>query len=244
MRPVPANARRLPIATLAASSAGFRTRQAIERAIREKRLVGLSQQIQDELADRLLSLNGKHPSPRVIVRRLEENWDQVKDKALKRHPSLDAYALDVAKPVVQQLVVDTESLFASLKSLVDVAARLVGTTERRVLHIPQSDRTTHDQLIALGTDPNRRETLTGIRDQLIHESVPWFEVVIPPNSTPDLLIGYSPKPDYAAGTGFILLSELDSLVRSVDEHLDAVETMLVNRIDQHQKPGGVGVVAP
>ena len=208
--------------------------------MRDGRLVGVSQVAQDELTDRLLSLNGKHLSPRIIVRRLEENWQRVRDKALKRDPALDAYALDVPKPVVRELVIDTESLFASLKSLLDVAARLVGTIERRVLRTPQADRTTHDQLVALGIDVGKREALTAIRDQLVHESVPWFEVVISVGSSPDLLIGYSPKPDYNAGSGFILLSELDSLVHGVDQHLEAVEAMLVDRIDKHQQPGGLG----
>ena len=144
---------------------------------------------------------------------------------------------------MRELVVGTESLFSSLKSLLDVASRLVGTVERRVLRISQPDQTKHDQLVALGIDASTRDALVEIRDHLVHESAPWFEVVISKTAPADLLIGYSTRPNYSTGGGFILLSELAELVRGVDQHLDAVELMLVDRIDKYNVGGDDGVAS-
>jgi len=235
---VSVSARKIPLAYRAGSHLGFALRRAVTKAVDEQRIGPLAAPIERELGDHLLALNTKHSGFPVVLERLQRNWQVVRERAIQRDPSLDGYALDVAKTETQQLVVDTESLFTMLRSTLDIAIRLTRFVERRLLRLPPRDRSTDSELWALpGLQDDQRQQLITVRDRFIHEAPPWFEVILAEGSAPDLAILVSREADYTAGTGYVLLSQLGALYQGIETHLDAVETLLVRRVDGYGKGG-------
>lgn len=132
-----------------------------------------------------------------------------------------------------------ESLFTTMKSMLDIAACLTRFVERRLLKLSPQDRSTDSEIIALpGLHDDQRKLLITVRDRFIHEAPPWFEVIIAENSAPDLVIQVSHDRDYTAGKGYVLLSQVGNLPRAIETHLDAVESFLVERLDRRAE--GVG----
>ncbi len=204
---VSVSARKIPLAYRAGSHLGFALRRAVTKAVDEQRIGPLAAPIERELGDHLLALNTKHSGFPVVLERLQRNWQVVRERAIQRDPSLDGYAL----------------------------TRFV---ERRLLRLPPRDRSTDSELWALpGLQDDQRQQLITVRDRFIHEAPPWFEVILAEGSAPDLAILVAREADYTAGTGYVLLSQLGALYQGIETHLDAVETLLVRRVDGYGKGG-------
>ena len=225
------SARFLPIAYFAGSHLGFELRRAISDAVREQRLRPLTPSVEGEFSDRLFAINAKHSGVPVVGDRIATAWGQIRKQAVQRDPELDAYALDVPRQVVRQLVVDIEALFTLLKSILDVSCRLVGTVERRVLRLATQQQTDPDELLSVpGLSSGDRTLLDEVRHSFVHESAPWFDVILHNGEPPDLAIRYRGSPDFEEGTGYVLLSTVPDLVRGVGRYLDGVEGHLVARV--------------
>ncbi len=223
----------LPLIYVARSSLGFALRRAISRATSEGRLAGPSREVDKELGSVLISLDTKHSSLSTIVGRMVKNWEAVSKKALVRDPNLDAYALDGAREESHELVADSEALFSTLQSMQYVGLRLVRVVERRFLKLKK--QTTEEQLYNLpGLSSQQRQMLDGARNHFTHAAAPWFEVVIPDTGKPDLAILLTNDPNYASGTGYVLLSEVAKSVPGVVSYMEALEVYLVTQVDAHR----------
>jgi len=222
----------VPLAFMVVSHVGFALRQAINSAIKEQRLPAIPKDVDRDLADRLMGLNTKVASLPIIIERLQRNWEAVRQHAMVRDRSLDGYALDGKREESREMVIDTESLFTTLKSAYDVAQRLAKCVGRRVLNLPNVSIEAALARVA-GLPETQRKLLEYVRGEFVHASAPWFEVLIPEQGSPDLVILLSHDPDYRRGEGYILLSTVNGLVTAVATYLDALEGQLVAMVNEY-----------
>jgi len=234
MSGLPEGARVLDVSYGARSHVGFTLRRALNAALAEGRLGPLSAKTDAEITERLLGLHTKYGCLAVVVRRVHDSWERVRDLAVNRDPALDQYVLDVGKVFqASELVTDVEGLLVTLHSTLDVAVGLAKLVERRVLHLRPNAQTSDKALRALpGISEGEQELFHVARGAFVHIHAPWLAVVLNRDAPADLAILTRRRPNYATGEGYVLLSRVDAVLTALRRHVDLLENSLAVRIGQ------------
>jgi hypothetical protein len=104
--------------------------------------------------------------------------------------------------------------------------------ERRVLRLERSHQTSEALLRALpGISPEELELFRDVRGGFVHNYSAWLAVVID-GSQADLAILTRRTQTYETGEGYVLLSGIDAVLRTLLKHIDTLEDPLANRVSQ------------
>ncbi len=215
-----------PLTNVGRSSFGFELSRALGTA---KNAGRLSEATDAAIRERMIWLRIKRESLSVVARRIAEEWGAVRGKALKSDPAEAGYTLNVGRTEAVTLTADLEALVIGLRATLDGLVRLVHVVEREVIKGPE---TPEDQVWSLpGVEPAERELLRQARHAFAHGQAAWPEVLLPPDHEPELLIAARLRPDYVAGEGYVLLSQVARWWAALDRHADAMETSLASRVN-------------
>jgi len=144
---------------------------------------------------------------------------------------LDRYTLDVGRREAVELVADVEGFVTVLHSMLEVAVELAQLVERDVLRLPRKARTPVEQFRTLPkVSAEEQELLWGVRGGFVHSRASWLAVVLQPGGRQDLAILTRQRPDFAAGVGYVLLSQVDAWFYALQHHVDELERSLAERI--------------
>ena len=226
--PLPPDVRVLHLTYLGRSYLGFDLSPAIHGALAAGRI---TPEVHAKLVQRLLWLRTKHECLAIAARRVREGWARVRETAVTRDPKLDRYTLDVGRREAVELVADVEELVTVLHSMLEVAVELAQLVERAVLRLPRKARTPVEQFRALpGVSADVQALLWDARRGFVHSQGSWLAVVLAPGGRVDLAILTRGQPDFAAGEGYVLLSQVDAWFRALQHHVSELEESLAERI--------------
>ena len=182
--------------------------------------------------ERLSALHTKRAYLPVLVGRVRHGWEPVRDAALARDSAEGGYGLDLGRGSSWGFVADVESLLTALHSTLDVAVGLAKVVERRVLRLERSHQTSEALLRALpGISPEELELFRDVRGGFVHNYSAWLAVVID-GSQADLAILTRRTQTYETGEGYVLLSGIGAVLRTLLKHIDTLEDPLANRVSQ------------
>ena len=228
--PLPPDVRVLQLTYLGASYLGFELAPAIHRALAAGRI---TPEVHADLTQRLIWLRTKHECLAIAAARVRNGWARVRETALKRDPALDRYTLDVGRREAVGLVADVEGLLTVLHSMLEVAVGLAQLVERDVLRLRRKDRTPEGRLRALpGVSADEQALLWDVRGGFVHSQASWLAVVLQPGGRVDLAILTRDRPDFAAGEGYVLLSQVDAWFYALQHHVDELERSLAERVQR------------
>lgn len=232
MTRLPATTRKLQLTFWAGSHVGFALRRALNAALAEGLIPPLQSKIDDEVTERLRALHTKRACLPILVQRVRQSWDRVRDAARARDPELDEFTLDIGRSGVWPLVADIESLLTALHSTLDIAVGLVKVVERRVLTLAPRDRTPDAQLETLpGVSEEEQKLFRKVRGDFVHNYAAWLAVVLDGDSGADLAILTFRTPNYETGESYVLLSRIDAMLQALVRHIDVLEDSLADRIN-------------
>jgi hypothetical protein len=174
----------------------------------------------------------------VVARRVREGWTTVQAVALAAEPEDDPYTLNMGRTAAVTLAVDVETVISLLHATLDAAATLATMVERAC--VASSARTVDATLRTLPKiDESEQELFRRTRHAFAHSQAPWLAVLLPPAGPPDLAILTRLRPDYAAGEGYLLLSQVERWWTALELHLDALETSLGTRVQALVPTNGI-----
>ena len=226
--PLPPDVRVLHLTNLGRSYLGFDLAPAIHGALKAGRI---TPEVHADVVQRLMWLRTKHECLAIAAERVREGWAKVRETAVKRDPALDRYTLDVGRREAVELVADVEGFVTVLHSMLEVAVELAQLVERDVLRLPRKARTPVEQFRTLPkVSAEEQELLWGVRGGFVHSRASWLAVVLQPGGRQDLAILTRQRPDFAAGVGYVLLSQVDAWFYALQHHVDELERSLAERI--------------
>jgi len=204
---------------------GFQLVRALGTARQAARV---SKETCDAISERLIWLRIKHESIAVFGQRVLEEWTLVREIALNAEPDDVGYSLNVGRTHAITLTADLEALIIFLRATLNGVVTLVHAVERDVLAQPLTPAA---QVWTLpGVEPAVQTLVRGARHGFAHGQAAWPEVLLTPGQ-PDLLIAAHLRPDYAAGEGYVLLTQVLQWGTALEQHLDAVEASLAARVN-------------
>ena len=211
--PLPPDVRVLHLTNLGRSYLGFDLAPAIHGALKAGRI---TPEVHADVVQRLMWLRTIHECLAIAAERVREGWAKVRETAVKRDPALDRYTLDV----------DVHSDTGKC-----LAVELAQLVERDVLRLPRKARTPVEQFRTLpNVSAEDQELLWGVRGGFVHSRASWLAVVLQPGGRQDLAILTRQRPDFAAGVGYVLLSQVDAWFYALQHHVDELERSLAERI--------------
>ena len=183
------------------------------------------------VVQRVIWLRTKHECLAITAERVREGWAKVRETAVKRDPALDRYTLDVGRREAVELVADVEGLITVLHSMLEVVVELAQLVEKDVLRLPWKARTPVEQFRTLpNVSAEEQDLLWGVRGGFVHSQASWLAVVLQPGGRQDLAILTRQRPDFRAGVGYVLLSQVDAWFYSLQHHVEELEHSLADRI--------------
>lgn len=226
--PLPPDVRVLHLTYLGRSYLGFDLAPAIHGALKAGRI---TPEVHEDVVQRLLWLRTKHECLAIAAERVRTGWRRVRDTAIARDPALDRYTLDVGRREAVELVADVEGFVTVMHSMLEVAVELAQQVERDVLKLPRKARTPVKRFRALpNVSEEERSLLWGVRGGFVHSQASWLAVVLQSDGRVDLAILTRHRPDFAAGVGYVLLSQVDAWFYALQHHVDELERSLADRI--------------
>jgi len=211
---IPADVPVRPLTNLGRSRFGFQ----LARALHAARGAGhVTEETQDAISERLIWIRIKHESIAVFAQRVREEWALVREIALNAEPDDVGYTLNVGRTQAITLTADLEGLIVFLRATLNGVVTLVHAVERDVLAQPLTPAA---QLWTLpGVEPTVQTLVQEARHGFAHGQAAWPEVLLTPGR-PDLLIASRLRPDYAAGEGYVLLTQVLQWWGALEQHLD------------------------
>ncbi len=223
---LPADTRIRALTNLGRTAFGFTLSPALQAAVDAGRL---SADADAAVREQLIWLRIKRDALSVGARRVREAWQALQAKALTADPTHDPYTLFVGRSEAVTLALDVETVISLLHATLDAAVTLATMVERTCL--APAARTPEATLRTLPKiDQWEQELFRLTRHAFAHSQAPWLAVLLPAAGPPDLAILTRLRPDYAAGEGYLLLSQVERWWTALELHLDALETSLAARL--------------
>lgn len=201
----------------------------LSRAMGEVRQADrVSEAIDERIRERMVWIRIKHDALAVVGGRVGDERDAVWKRVREANPSAVGSALLVGRTEVVTLTADLEALVILLRATLDGLVALVRAVERDVL----GERPTSEGALRglPSVAPALQRLVHQARNAFAHGQAAWPAVIYVGNKRLDLAISARLRPDYQAGEGYILLSQVIGWWRGLEKHLDELDHQLAARV--------------